>query len=570
MGKTKKEKDMRIKARLNKGFLSIAIFVSFAAILGLIAMLIVGNRYQHALTYYAFPQGTIGQAMTSFAEARSSLRGAIGYDNPETVAQQKQYYYDNKVKFQGYLDQIAPTMVTDEGHAAFDAIVVELDEYWEMADEIIEQGTRGNAKERLNAQQKAINELILEYHDVYNALTNLMAVNVEKGNETQASLAMIQSVLAAVIGVIIVFSILIAMKLGKKISNSIDGPVQALQERLKTFAEGDLDSPFPKTEVEDEIAIMIGEASSMAENLNIIIEDAKYLLGEMANGNYAIKTRAEEKYVGDFQELLLAMRKMNRQMDATLHEVNDAAKEVSAGADNLSESAQALAEGATDQAGAVEELTATIATIAQGAQGTAGDLEKTYRQANIYANEAERSRREMEDLVKAMERINETSKKIENIIADIEDIASQTNLLSLNAAIEAARAGEAGRGFAVVADQIGKLAEQSAHSAVETRQLIEDSVREVDEGNKAAMMAASALEEVVNGMKEIANSSKELSKTSGEQASAMKEAESGIGQISDVVQANSAAAEETSATSEQLYAQAIALNELVGKFKLRD
>lgn len=174
----------------------------------------------------------------------------------------------------------------------------------------------------------------------------------------------------------------------------------------------------------------------------------------------------------------------------------------------------------------------------------------------------------MEAMMTAMSRINETSQKIENIISDIEDIASQTNLLSLNASIEAARAGDAGKGFAVVADQIRKLAEQSTQSAVDTRQLIESSLAEVEEGNKAAQRAADSIESVVDGIKSIAETSQELSQISQEQATAMEQAEQGINQISEVVQSNSATAEETSATSEELSAQATSLNELISRFIL--
>ena len=174
----------------------------------------------------------------------------------------------------------------------------------------------------------------------------------------------------------------------------------------------------------------------------------------------------------------------------------------------------------------------------------------------------------MTAMVDAMTRINETSKNIENIISEIEDIASQTNLLSLNASIEAARAGEAGRGFAVVADQIRQLAEQSTKSAVDTRELIEGSLEEIAEGNKAADKAAASIETVVEGIGKIAESSRSISEISKDQANAMDQAEQGVNQISEVVQSNSATAEESSATSQELSAQAISLDELISKFIL--
>ena len=183
---------------------------------------------------------------------------------------------------------------------------------------------------------------------------------------------------------------------------------------------------------------------------------------------------------------------------------------------------------------------------------------------------ADSSREDMKALMEAMERISDTSKKIENIISDIESIASQTNLLSLNAAIEAARAGEAGKGFAVVAEQIRTLADQSAQSAVDTRSLIEGALREVSDGNDVALKATESMENVVKGINEIATVSKELSENSNAQIEVMREAEKGVDQISEVVQSNSAASQECSATSEELSAQAEAMNEIVNQFVLRD
>jgi methyl-accepting chemotaxis protein len=189
---------------------------------------------------------------------------------------------------------------------------------------------------------------------------------------------------------------------------------------------------------------------------------------------------------------------------------------------------------------------------------------------DIGAAAAEESRVEMEGMVNTMKRISDTSSKIESIIGEIEEIAAQTNLLSLNAAIEAARAGEAGRGFAVVADQIRTLAEQSAKSAVNTRELIEGSVYEVGVGTKAALKTADVLNEVVNSVGEIADISKELSDNVTVQVEAVEQANAGINKISEVVESISATAQEAFATSEELSAQATSMDELVAKFQLRD
>lgn len=563
------QKQQRIKEQLTRGFVKVAIIGAVAAIMGIGALLLAAAQYEKALNRYGFTQGDIGKAMTAFSESRSALRAVVGYDDEAVIEKQTALHDQKKAAFETYMEELDSGIKFAEGRDAYNQVLQELEGYWDLDAQVLELATSDDEEGYLQAEQLDTEELTTQYERIYAVFVDLMDLCVQKGDQAEADLRNMELIMLIVILAIVVASFVSSVILGRKTAGDIERPMVALAKRLQTFSQGDLDSAFPEYDNGNEISYMIQVAKGMAADLNLIITDAGELLGQMAEGNYAIGTKIEDKYVGQFVALKDAMRKMNRQMNGTLQQVEEAAKQVSAGAENLAESAQSLAEGATDQAGSVEELTATITNIADAVTRTANELQKTTQKAENYAGQADAGHAQMKSLMGEMERINETSKKIQNIIAEIEDIASQTNLLSLNAAIEAARAGEAGRGFAVVAEQIRKLAEQSAQSAVDTRSLIEGSLEEIEKGNQAAEAAAGSLEQIVTGVKEIASDAKRLSEESTAQAQAMEQAEAGVNQISEVVQSNSAAAEESSATSEELSAQAEALNALVGKFTLR-
>lgn len=395
-----------------------------------------------------------------------------------------------------------------------------------------------------------------------------MDVKVDKGQAVSSELTFVIIALTVIIIIIITGSIIFAISLGKSIANSIAVPLEQLKARLDIFATGDLSSPFPTVETKDELADMVDVTVKMAASLQFIIHDVAEVLDQMANANFAVASKDRNKYAGEFEAILTAMSLLKRQMAETINAVSEASNQVAAGASNLADASQNLAEGATDQAGAVEEMQATITTITDDIRATANNAGDSYNQARTYADEAERSHREMKAMMEAMSRINDASQQVGNIISEIEDIASQTNLLSLNASIEAARAGEAGKGFAVVADQIRQLAEQSAHSAAETRTLIETSLNAIADGSKTADIVNASIDRVVEGIELIAASSKSISETASEQAEAMRQTELGVNQISEVVQSNSATAQEASATSEELSAQAMTLDSLISKFQL--
>ena len=558
----------RIKDRLLHGFVFASGVPALVAVVVLVVMIIIARIYATGLRDYGFAQGDVGKAMTYFAETRSTLRGCIGYEELSAVESMKQNHQESVEKFTNSFADLEKFMVSDANKQVYRTISDKLPAYWALENEILEWGATANAVKSKEAQDRAMNELMPLYDEINTQLVSIMDIKVDRGNSISNTMTVVCVVLIFVIAAIIVISMAASVRLGRYVADNISVPLVQLQERLEKFAMGDLTSPFPEVTSEDEVSDIIKSASGMAGTLNFIIYDMDYILGQMADANYAIRSKDGSKYTGEFQQIFESMRALRDGMIETIRYISDSAVQVSAGSSNLAESSQSLAEGATEQAGAVEELQATIATISDAAKMAASSAEEAYQQSQKYADVADRSSDDMREMVEAMSRINETSKKIGNIISEIESIASQTNLLSLNASIEAARAGEAGRGFAVVADQIRQLAEQSSKSAVDTRTLIEGAMQEIDNGNKVADRAVSSIETVVDGIREVAASSKELSTVSANQAMTMQEAEAGVNQISDVIQTNAAVAEQSSATSQQLSAQAVSLDSLIAKFKL--
>ncbi len=564
----KKLNNLQIKDRLIRAFITVAVIMTTVSVVTLITMFVVSQLFSSALVNYGFAQGDIGRAMTQFADSRSAMRGIIGYDDQEAIDTLLANHETYKDTFTKEFNSLESAMVTAENKALYKDVQDKLDDYWTFEEEIIAQGATTDREQCKLAQDKALGELAPMYNDIYTDLTEIMEIKVEKGQSQSTLLATIVIILIVVIIVVIVGSIVFALSLGKNIAYSIATPLDQLKDRLDTFAQGDLSSPFPTVETKDELAEMVATSISMAATLQFIIHDVGSILDQMANADFTATSSDKSKYSGEFESILTAMALLKRQLVETMQSVSDASNQVAAGAGNLTEASQSLAEGATDQAGAVEEMQATITTISDDIRITANSAGESYNQARTYAEEAERSHKEMKAMMDAMSRINDASQQVGNIISEIEDIASQTNLLSLNASIEAARAGEAGRGFSVVADQIRQLAEQSANSAAETRTLIETSLNAIADGSKTVDIVNDSINRVVEGIELIAQSSKSISEMANEQAEAMKQAEQGVSQISEVVQSNSATAQETSATSEELSAQATTLDSLISRFRL--
>ena len=414
------------------------------------------------------------------------------------------------------------------------------------------------------------------YNEVYLALFAQMAGNittVEEVEDAKASSMYRASNIIKYICIVLVIllgaiSIYIGINLSKALAKMLNDNIYELRDSALELTKGNFDIDIT-CESKDELGELAEAMRHMIKNTRLIISDTSEMLEEMAESNFDIHAKMEENYVGIYKNLMQSIRKLNYRLNDTLQNISEASNQVSSGALQLAQNAQSLAEGASDQAGAIDQLTSTIEDVSNMAKESAENQETAAKNVSRVAQEAAKGKEEISRLLEAMEKITSTSKEIENITVSIEDIASQTNLLSLNASIEAARAGESGRGFAVVADQIGKLAADSAQSAVNTRELIAKSLDEIANGNTITQNTAVVLEEVLNSMNEILEIVETSSSASQSQAAMLEDISQNIEKISSVVESNSASAQENSATSEELTSQSDTMNSMISGFRLR-
>ena len=440
------------------------------------------------------------------------------------------------------------------------------EKYRGASDEILQLSREGK-------QQEASKLMTGEVYEAYKSFSKKLTILRDKFQVELDQAKTMANVCTVIIFIVIVAAGLaiavVTTLIGKIITNSITEPVEQIDAAVASLRKGELSNVEMLTyESEDEFGDTIRNLKEAMGILADYVREISVEVKAIAQGNLTRNGDDITDFLGDFSELKTSLLYILKRFNSTLTEISNLAEQVSSNSSEVENASKSLADGATEQAGVIEELNATIDTVVDMAEDTAKETQNASARVKASANKANEEKEKMNELLTEMEHITEISKEIGNIITDIEDIASQTNLLSLNASIEAARAGEAGRGFAVVADQIGKLAADSAKSAVNTRDLIDKTLVEIEKGNTITRTTADAFNQIITDMESFAELAENTMEKANSQAESLEQIGQGIEQLSGVVQGNAASSEENTAISINLAEGAAKMHDRVNIFKL--
>ena len=440
------------------------------------------------------------------------------------------------------------------------------EKYRGASDEILQLSREGK-------QQEASKLMTGEVYEDYKSFSKKLTILRDKFQVELDQAKTMANVCTVIIFIVIVAAGLaiavVTTLIGKIITNSITEPVEQIDAAVASLRKGELSNVEMLTyESEDELGDTIRNLKEAMGILADYVSEISVEVKAIAQGDLTRNGDDITDFLGDFSELKTSLLYILKRFNSTLTEISNLAEQVSSNSSEVENASKSLADGATEQAGVIEELNATIDTVVDMAEDTAKETQNASARVKASANKANEEKEKMNELLMEMEHITEISKEIGNIITDIEDIASQTNLLSLNASIEAARAGEAGKGFAVVADQIGKLAADSAKSAVNTRDLIDKTLVEIEKGNTITRTTADAFNQIITDMESFAELAENTMEKANSQAESLEQIGQGIEQLSGVVQGNAASSEENTAISINLAEGAAKMHDRVNIFKL--
>lgn len=557
-------KNLSISKKLKKVLIVAIIIISTITVAtGVGLMYLKGQLESFVETEYA-SEISIQETATSILTLARDIRDAyIRAENGENISS-----YDQNVK--KYVNEITTELEYVYNINKDPEIARELENFGNNISKWINIGneilTAINNKDMAKANKLILNdcpEVLDVIIEQVSLIGDKISTNVQ--DDIQGTTRYIEIVMIIII-VIIIIGLILITKVVQAIIESISNPVEEIKVAALEMAKGNYDLEIEYTS-EDEIGVLADCMREMILFTKDNISNITEVLNKFAEGNFDVEI--EDNYIGEFIEIKESLEKIVDSINNTFYDIKIVTEQVKDGLEQVASTAQIISEGAINQAGIIQELMAAIGQINEKVKVSTEQANSTNVLTRELGNQIELNNEKMNEMVTAMNKIEESSINIKSIINTIYSISEQTNLLALNAAIEAARAGESGKGFAVVADEIRKLAEESSVAVKNTEILIEDSINNVNDGKNVADEASEALSAVVGKAKEAVELIGTIAELTEQGAMAISEVYNGIDQIAEVVESNTAISEESAAASEELSSQSESLQNMIDKFKLR-